>query len=767
MLGNARNTHMLRPRALALSALVVLVNGFVACDPDDKPAPKATTPDPLAAAPCKATWPSDGFTSDGVDTRTGCMVVAMTLGSVAGAVDLSLPVALVRDEGATPSSALYPKAWFGLGTWLSVDEWVSYESTADGAQKLTLHTPNGDVVYDTMVRAPYAEHDQSDPGDDSKVGLRSWFRSRPFDGTLIRKTQTGYIVRSGNPGDTRSLTKEFEEPLPGADPKKSFDRLLSAYSKASIYRGPPNRIDVDRSYVEGNVSVTFRSSLFEGSKHTPLVVRAALPRADGEAGSMIEATTTLLHGWSSVVRAFADERGNIERVVSSGRKEGETHTTSFAYWNDETPASTVFASVVEREGTGDDSRIVKSIELVERADGKSPTWPFAVKKIVDHTRPGADRTHVVTECETTHPQSATPARATYFTFNDADGTSVATEYAEDVHKNVPIRQLDADGRTTVLQYNHPDGGGTPGQRVKETAYELKWVFVPSNMVGGDQNMVYRYDRFSIDTYGIPLVGKIAIAGSTDKLVLYRALYGKTADPFNGGRVVMSYDAPRMTAGPDGRVRMEYRGLHGFTFETVDEAGVVTKYRWLDQGQSPNGTYDEEVVDVYVMDVLQQRIKKDRFGRLLERVDHDPALGAAQPTTKYHLTADGYVDSIADTATSELFEIKAWNAPRSAITEGTLTRNGTPVRSVSATVDDFGSADGESTVTLGPITYQTTTTRGTAGVLTALAVTGPAGRRLETGLGYAPGDLSASSRTINGEPVESATPKPIAATGGCK
>ena len=97
----------------------------------------------------------------------------------------------------------------------------------------------------------------------------------------------------------------------------------------------------------------------------------------------------------------------------------------------------------------------------------------------------------------------------------------------------------------------------------------------------------------------------------------------------------------------------------------------------------------------------------------------------------------------------------------------VTRNGTPVRSVSATVDDFGSADGESTVTLGPITYQTTTTRGTAGVLTALAVTGPAGRRLETGLGYAPGDLSASSRTINGEPVESATPKPIAATGGCK
>jgi hypothetical protein len=759
--------------ALVFSALAVLVTGPLGCKPDPDPSPPntpkptPTTPPPLVTAPCKKTWVTDGFSDEGIDTRTGCMVVAMTLGSVAGAVDLSLPVALVRNEGIAPPATLYPKAWFGLGTWLSVDEYVSDDSTSKADIKFTLHTPNGDVVYDAQVKAPYAEFDQSDLGDDSKVELRTWFRARPFDGTLLRRTATGYIIRAGNPGDTRALTKEYEEPLPGQDPKKSFDRLLSTYTKASIYRGKPNSIDIKRSYVDGDVSLTFASSLFEGSGLTPLVIKAGQPRSDGAAGSMIAATTTLLHGWSSTVSAFAKENGNIESVVSSGRKTGETHTTAFTYANEGTPDSTVFASILEQEGGAGAGRVLKSLELKERAAVSSPTWPFAVKTMVDHARFGADRTHIVSECPSEMGSNPTPPRATYLRFNYAEGTTLATTYAEDQYKNLPVLSLDGQGNKTEMIYNRPEGGGVPGKLVPETGLELKWVYVLSNMVGGDQAIQYRFDKFSIDTYHIPLVGKVAImAGLKDRQVLYRAHYGLVADPLNGNRRVMTFDAPRMSAGPDGRVRTEFRGLDGFIYETVDESGAVTKYTWLDQDKN-GSTYDKETIDVSLMGAPQQRLVKDRFGRLLQQVDFDPALPMnQQPATLYQLTKDGYVDKITDTGTGEVLDIKGWNPPRSAMTSASLTRNGMTVRSLQAAVDDFGANDGVGTVTLGPIKYSTSTTRGLAGVLTAVSVTGSNGRVLSTALDYADGDVAPNRRTINGQPVEAATGEPLVAKGGC-
>lgn len=751
---------------------VVALALLAGCHPDDggsptapKPPPGTTAP-PLSVAPCKKTWVTDGFTDEGIDTRTGCMVVAMTLGSVTGALDLSLPVALVRDEGLAPPSDLYQKAWFGSGTWLSTDEYVTDDSTSDKDIKLTLHTPNGDVVYDTLAKAPWAEPGDPDLGDDSKVPLRAVWRSRPFDGTVLRWTSGAYLIRSGNPGDTRSLTRVYADQFRGTGSYKPTYRL-SSLSKASIYRGPLNTIEIKRSYGDPDVSVTFTSTMYDGSAAPPLEIKAALARDDGDPGSMIEAKTTLLHGWASTVRAYLDEKGNVERVVSGGRKPGEAHTSVFTYTGTDKPETTVFATIVEKEGAASSARALRSLEIKERADGASTTWPYAIKSFVDHSRPGADRTSVVKECDSKASGSIPAARPTYFTFNRPDGTSVATEYAGDDSKNVPVRAVDEEGRLTMLQYNSPQGGGTPNARVPGTAYELKWVHLPNASPG--ISVLHRFDRFSLDTYNLPFVGKVAISsGLVDKAVLHRALYGTTNDPLNGDRVIATFDAPRMQAGPDGRVAMEYRGLDGFTYETIDEAGVVIKHRWVSTEKSPDGTYATETIDSFLMDAPQTRVVRDRYGRLVQRVDFEPALAMnAQPTSTYSIRPDGFVDKISDTGTGELFEVLAWNAPRSAITKAQVTIGGTVIRSFEAQADDFGGGDGTSTVTLEPIQTKTTHQRGDGGVLLGKTVSGPGGRSVATTLDYADGDAIPRSRSINGQSVESVTQKPLAANGDCK
>jgi hypothetical protein len=747
-------------RLALLSAAAIF--SLAACKPDDPPTTVPTKP-PTAVtkAPCKPALVTDSFTEDGIDTRTGCLLVTMSLGSVAGAMDLSLAPALIRSEGNAPPAILYPAAWFGSGVWLSVDEYV----TADSDSVRTLHTPNGDVIYDFISAVP--DYASLDPKDDRNTTLWREFRTRPFDGTFLWSDEKGYYITVGNPGDSRSLTKKYTARLPN-DPGSNA-RMLTRVEKASIYKGRRNYIDIERTYDKSGLALQFTSSLFEGSGKTPLVITAPLPRTDGKPGHQIGAVTTLLHGFPSAIAAVVNDKGNVEQVLSRGRNDNEVHRTSFAYFNEATPATTVIQSIVEEEGPLDDPRTQRSVEIKERADAASMTWPFAVKTIVDHTRPGADMTHVMTECpQTFSGQSATTTLPTYFTFNFADGTSAAWEYADDTARNMIVRSKDAVGQETFLQYNLERGGGVPGASQPATAFELKYL-TTRNSPGTEQQFMYRFDRFSANVFGLPMVGKVSVPkGLGDKQVISRSVFGERADEFNGGRFIRTFDVPRGVAGPDGRTRWEYRGIDGFTYESWDEDGVMLSFRWIDQDKNADGTYDKETIDSFVMGVQQTRTTRDRFGRMLSRVDFDPALPAdKQPTTTFNITAEGFTDRIDDSATGQSFNVKSWNGPRTAVTSATLERGGQKVIAFDTPADDLGNPDGAGTVTMGPVKFTTNTDRLGGGVLKSSVITGPNGQALKSDMGYAKKDAVPNEQKLNGKADTVITPKPMTAKGGCQ
>ncbi|MEP7119932.1 MAG: hypothetical protein ABJE95_03435 [Byssovorax sp.] len=749
----------LDPRWSLLS--IPAIFAFAGCKPDDPPPVPTTPPAVVTTAPCKAALVTDTFTADGIDTRTGCLLVTMTLGSAAGASDLSLTPALVRSEGNVPPATLYPAPWFGAGVWLSLDEYL----TNDGDKVLTLHTPNGDVVYDQVSAVPDAT--ELDPSDDRNTKLWKELRTRPFDGTFLWWDKTGYTITVGNPGDSRSLTKKYQTALPN-DPG-SDARLLTRVEKASIYKGRRNSIDIKRTYTKEGLSVELSSSLFEGSGLKPLVISAPLPRADGLAGYQIGAVTTLLHGWSSAVTAVVSDQGHIEQVISRGRNADDIHQTSFTYFNAATPATTVVQSIVEQEGPQGDPRTQRSIELKDRAAAASPTWPFAVTTIIDHARPGADLTDVMTECPRQQStQSNTKTLPTYFTYNSADGTSAAWEYADADTRGMLVRSKDAVGQETFLEYNLARGGGTPNNPQPATAFELKFL-TTRNGTGKEQLFMYRFDRFSANVFGLPMIGKVSIPKAVgDKQVISRSVFGERADPQNGGRFIRTFDVPRGVAGPDGRTRWEYRGIDGFTYETWDEDGVMLWFRWIDQDKSADGTYDKETIDTYLMGVKQSRSTRDRFGRLLSRVDFDPALPAnKQPTTTFNLTKDGFTDRIDDSATGESYNVKAWNGPRTAVTSSTLERAGQKVITLDRPADDLGNPEGAGTVTLGPVKITTSTERLGGGLLKSSAITGPNGRALKSELAYAPKDAVPNQEKLNGKRATAVTPRSMTAKGGCQ
>jgi hypothetical protein len=749
-----------------LAALALFTLAFVPmCAPS---ATSASCPPAPAAAPCKATLVTDTLTKEGIDTRTGCLVVNMALGSVDGATDLSLAVSLVHNEGIVPPTSLYKDAWWGLGTWLSVDEYV----TKDSDTQYTLHTPNGDVVYDKEARVPDATQSTVDAKDDSKTTLVTAYRPRPFDGTLLFVKDCSYRIVMGNPLDTRSLTKWYGDAFPGAD-AKSTTRLLTRLSKASIYKGPTNEIVIKRNYdcSNGGPTVTFTSSLFTDSGKTPLTVWGARPRDDGAKGFQVKALTTLLHGWQSTAVALAKENGNIEKVTSNGRNKDETQQTAFTYMNEDTATKTVFGSIVVQEGSAADLRTLSSLEFTKRDDGSDKSWPFAVQTMVDHSRPGADRTHVISECD--HKSNATYALPKYFTFNYPEGTSAAYEYADDHYRGMLVRTLDVTGKETLLNYNLARGGGDPGSSTPATAFELHFFQVNT---GGKvaQQILYRYDKFSADTYGpsagngLPMVAKVSVPKSVgDKQVLYRAVFGDVNDQ-TAGRVQRSFAVPRAVAGTDGRVRWEYRGLDGFTYEVWDEDGVLMTFAWTGSDKNGDGTYSTETIETAILGVPEKRVSRDRFGRITQAVDLDPALGAdSQPTLTYHIPADGVTDRIDDSATGERFAIGSWNGPKSSIVSGTLTRNGTTVSSFSAPQDDFGNTDGAGSVKLGSVTMSTSVQRASAGLLKSLTVSGPGAQSVAGVLGYQDKDMVPNSYTMNTQTSRSVAPKAMTAEGSCK
>lgn len=746
-------------RATGLLGLAFLTLTTTTCDPSG--GPPTTAPPALAKAPCKATVVTDTITDDGIDTRTGCVLITMSLGAVSGSTDLTLPVAISRNEGNLPPAMIYPGAWFGLGGWLNVDELVTKEK--DGVY--VLHTPRGDTLYDYQVVVPW--YGLLDPDDDSKSKVYRAYRTRPFDGTFLWEEKDGYTITVGNPADSRSLAKLYKG-APAGSGAPANARLLTRMEKASIYRGPLNFIDIKRTYDASGVELQFTSSLHEGTGIAPLVVKGPIARADGKPGYTITATSTLLHGWSSTVDALLDEKGNVEQLLSGGRSADESHRTSFTYFDVATPEKTVLRSLVEDEGTDTDRRVMRSLEIKERAAGASPTWPYAVKTLVDHARPGADRTSIVSECPTTF-STTTRSGPAYFTFNFADGTGTAYEYADDDGRNMLVRTNDAYGQEIELQYNTGRGGGPVDKNQPATAYELKFMDVRGQAAGQSQLFIYRFDKFSVESYGIPFLGKVAISkGLQDGPVVYRAIHGDKADEHNGGRVIRTFDVPRGVAGADGRTRWEYRGLDGFTYETFDEDGVMLSFRWTGKDKNADGSFDTELMDIYLMGVVQSRVTRDRFGRVLERLDYDPALPAdKQPKTVYTLTKDGTTSRIDDTGSGESLEITGWNDPRSAVTEGALSRNGKVIASFSLPTDDFGNPEGKGTVAIGPVSFTTTTERVTAGLLRRTSVTGPTGRTISSELGYADGDTVPNQQKSNDEVTVGLTPKAMTAKGGCK
>src|SRR5581483_11921379 len=434
---------------------------------------------------------------------------------------------------------------------------------------------------------------------------------------------------------------------------------------------------IERDYETTPGVVTFESSLYENAAINPLVVRGGQIRTDGKPGFAVTALATLLHKWTSTVTANANADGDVEQLGSSGRNDKEVSLTSFTYDPTKTAGVTVFKTILEQEGIPPtDLRSIKSIAITGRAASDSATWPYAVTGMTDTTILNVARTSLVKECP--HKDNSwgwvgqTP-RDTYFTFVFPDGTTSAWEYARDENRSVLVRTSDVFEKQTWYNYNAPRGGGAPPTNA-DTGFELSSVYATDKDSSGPPlYFKYRYDIFSARTYHLPLVGKISHPiTSGDRVVYYRALYGNYDDNWQmPKRNNQSFDVPWGIAIPDGRTRWEYRGLDGFTYETWDEDLFMTWYRWVDQNQLGDGTYDEEPIETYVMGTLQSRTYRDRFGRLEKRIDFD---GAKQVTTTYHITPEGFTDRVDDDGTGESFVVSAWNPSRSGVTQASLTRN---------------------------------------------------------------------------------------------
>src|SRR6185369_9330797 len=93
----------LGPPALAAALL-----GLTTCHPG----PPSKPPPTLTKPPCQATLTTDVVTDEGIDTRTGCMIINMALGSATGSTDLTVAALMVRNEGNVPPAGLYPTPWF-------------------------------------------------------------------------------------------------------------------------------------------------------------------------------------------------------------------------------------------------------------------------------------------------------------------------------------------------------------------------------------------------------------------------------------------------------------------------------------------------------------------------------------------------------------------------------------------------------------------------------------------------------------------------------
>jgi hypothetical protein len=751
-----------------LGLVVALATDCNPSGPPGGPGGNGNTPPPpvLTAAPCGPVFLTDIITEDGLDTRTGCMVVTMALGAVTGAADFSLSVSLVRNEGNPPPAKLYAdSSWFGLGTWLSVDEYI----TNDGKDVYTLHTPRGDALYDAEVLLLPTKSSTS-----SVQYFGPVYRTRPFDGTLLIRNINDFWIAVGNPYDTRSLVKWYDAPFPGDD-ASSKTRILHKLTKASIYRGQENAITITRHYDENKAALEIGSDLYAGKLAIPFTVDGAQARSDGNAGFEVKAVTTLLHGYQSSVLARIKPNGNIEQLVSTGRNASETHQTAFTYANEDNAAQTIFETVVEKEGSTKDTRTLRSIELKPRADASSQAHPFAVQTMIDHTRPGADLTNIVSECSSKLPPSwGSKAQPSYLTVNFADGTGVGWEYGTPDARGQLVRTKDAYGKETRIMYNLARGGGDPGSSQPATAFELHYMEVQDDGASTWEPLYFRYDKFSAVQYKLPMLGKVSVSsGSADKQVLYRAVFGTIADKYNGNKPIMTYEVPRAVAGPDGRTRYEYRSLDGFTYETWDEDNVMTAFRWLDQDQNVNGKYDKETIETYVLGndqtpgVKLSRVVRDSFGRTLQRVDYDPGPPAVAATTTYHVTPEGFTDRIDDTGTGETYDVTGWNDSRSGVTAATLSRGMQTVAAFSAPQDSFGNPDGQGTVTLGPITYKTSAAAVGAGLMQTMSVTGPNGQSSTATLGYADNDSAPNLWSLNGSAKHSSAPKAMTATGGCK
>jgi hypothetical protein len=758
---------------------LALTLAAAACDPAPLP-----TPATVAGAPCRAARQSDVYTADGVNTRTGCMLVNLSLGSVSGAADLILPVSLVRSEGNAPTPDLYPNIYFGRGNWLNVDEYVTRETNEfETNQVFILHTPNGDTVYDYPISMPEAKLPgaRPDTGTDDRLVPRrgqAW-RTRPFDGTILEPITFGFRITYGNPHDSRTLRKEYG-PVELVGRRHAY--LLSELRRASIYGGPANSIRIHRdNYGGGGLPrVTFMSTLYDELNLTPLVIEGARARPDGQPGWAVIATSTMTHGWQSRVTAYALPSGDIERLVSSGRNAQENSLTTFTYDATMNAAQTTLRAISQQEGVlppappavgppaPGDMRTVKRLEVTGRAAGNSPSWPYAITTLVDRTRTGADRTQLVTECDhgqRGHGFTLQTPNARYFTFNQPDGTAAAYEYADEASRGLLLRSIDPLGKEIWIDYNTARGGGaqTDPRPERVTAFEAKMINVQDR---GSTDWLFfylRYDIFSARTWGIPLIGKVGSPradprSSTDRMIAYRGLYQSYSDRYMNNRINVTFDVPRASAGPDGRTAWEYRGLDGFTYETWDEDGIMYWYRYVDTGDQ-----NVETIDKYLMGVKQERTVRDRYGRTLRKTQYD---GNQEYTLTYHLNAAGQTDWIEDSATGERFTVNAWNATRSTVTDAVLARNNMTVSSYRTGADDFGNPEGNGTITFGPVTVSLSTTRLAGGLLRSTSVTGPAGLSLASDLDYAMGDSVANSRRANGQ-IQTMTPRPMMAMGGCK
>jgi hypothetical protein len=665
------------------------------------------------------------------------------------------------------------------------------------------------------------------------ISCNPWLRQRPFNDTYLCAAINGspantaplVTIYYGNPNDTRSLRKEFYAATPGAGPPY----LLGAVAKASVYHGERNEIRITRNPAVPGSQATqetiFTSSLYDSGwdpynspcgTTTTTTPPAQLPAqtCSGKwaldvktSAQKITAVQTLTTCTQLTTTVDLDTDYNIEAITAPGRNSAEHHITTYTYkgYSDN---RWIVASISDQEGSAGSLRTFQQASFDRRGEGVEK--PFAVEVIHDTTEPSAEQTHQVTLCPAT-PAFQNPGGRTgypqYLTFNWADGTSVADEYTNEQYGFWAIgRRVDTNDLQTLTYYNTGvNAGSTTIPTSPDTRYEVSHVLLSSKGQSiSESTMLYEKDM--IDTYHVPFIYKVIsgadplVTSAIPRSVFHEALYTVPTPMFNAGAATTMGAAPPAPAPTapffsekpwayadhDGRIHQDEYSPDGFRYWHADVtgAGMVSTVFGLNanfsltssdpasRGQSCQETMYRGLAiasGTQYSTAVTNKTLRDRFGHVLQTTDMD----TTPATVTYHMTPQGYVDYVKNEVTGDKLTITSWNDTRTAVTGSTFqSANGTVLSQNTLPADSFGNIEGMGSLTRGPLTWNLTSTRDTAGVLlthtatlnAAAGVTPPTNSLRAS---YNQSELRPSQTWTNNQPDQVEAPVAAAAKVGCK